>query len=249
MDLDLLPYAVIGFIAQLVDSALGMAFGSLSSSLLLAMGFPAQSLSVTVHMAEIFGGSASALSHWRMKNIDWATLRKLFFPAIAGAIIGALLVTQFNNETLAPWLGVYFLIIGFVIIVKAIRPSLIRVIKTHRRVLGFLGGFLDAFGGAGWGEFVSSGLLLRGMEVRNVIGSLVVVEFVIAVVVSLVFYTMIGVAHWPEIIALALGAITAAPLGAWICKKTPVLPLMLAVGILIAVIGIKTIMFSTIVVL
>jgi uncharacterized membrane protein YfcA len=239
----LIIYALIGFVAQLVDSSIGMAFGSLSSSLLLAIGFPAQSLSMTVHMTEIFGGSASAISHWRMNNLDYTTLKKLALPAIIGTVIGALLVTQFNNGALVPWLGCYFILIGTTIIIKTLYPSLIRVIKTHRRVLGFIGGFLDAFGGAGWGEFVSSGLLLRGHEVRKVVGSLVTVEFMVAVTVSVIFYSTIGITHWPEIIALSLGAIAAAPLGAWICKKAPSIPLTLVVGLVIVIIGLKTLVF------
>lgn len=244
MDSSLFIYALIGFIAQLVDSSLGMAFGSISSSLLLSIGFPAQSLSATVHMAEIFGGSVSAVSHWRMKNIDVATLKKLALPAIVGAVLGALLVTRFSNETLTLCLGFYFVIIGSVIIVKTLKPSFIRLINTRREVLGVIGGFLDAFGGAGWGEFVSSGLLLRGYDVRKVIGSLVTVEFAIAVIVSIIFYNTIGIQYWPEIIALSLGAIAAAPLGALICNKVPVAPLTLGVGCLIILVGFKTLLFG-----
>ncbi len=242
MDTDLILYALIGFTAQLVDSTLGMAFGSLSSSLLLSMGLPPQSLSATVHMAEIFGGGASALSHWRIKNIDKTLLKKLALPAILGAIIGALLITQFDNQTLKPWLGLYFLLIGTAIITKALYPSIIRIIKTHREILGFIGGFLDAFGGAGWGEFVSSGLLLRGQEVRTAIGSIVIVEFMVAVIVSVIFYSTVGITHWPIIISMALGAIAAAPLGAWACKTAPARPLTFFVGILIALIGLKTLL-------
>ena len=242
--MDLWIYAAIGFIAQLVDSSLGMAFGSLSSSLLLSIGFPPQALSATVHMAEIFGGSASAVSHWRMKNLDWALLKKLLVPAIVGAILGAALVTQFNNEALKPWLGIYFIIIGIVIIVKTLYPSLIRAIKTHRETLGFIGGFLDAFGGAGWGEFVSSGLLLRGHEVRSAIGSLVTAEFIVAITVSIIFFSTIGIAYWPVIISMSLGAIAAAPVGALICKKAPVIPLTLCVAAIIIIIGLKTLIAS-----
>lgn len=194
-------------------------------------------------MAEIFGGSASAISHWRMNNLDYTTLKKLALPAIVGAVLGAFLVTQFDNGNLSLWLGVYFLLIGSTIIIKTLNPSFIRVIKTHRRVLGFIGGFLDAFGGAGWGEFVSSGLLLRGHEVRKVVGSLVTVEFMVAVTVSVIFYSTIGIKHWPEIIALSLGAIAAAPLGAWICKKSPSVLLTLGVGFVIVMIGLKTLVF------
>lgn len=244
MEDNLLIYALIGFCAQLVDSALGMAFGSLSSSLLLAIGFPAQSLSATVHMAEIFGGSASALSHWRMGNIDMPLLKKLAVPALAGAILGAFMVTQFDNKFLYPLMGIYFSIIGSVIVLKALRPEIIRTMKTRRETIGFIGGFLDAFGGAGWGEFVSSGLLLRGYDTRKAIGSIVAVEFMIAIAVSVILFSTMGISLWAPIIALALGAIAAAPIGAYVCRRTPSRLLTLGVGSLIAVIGVKTLIQS-----
>jgi uncharacterized membrane protein YfcA len=238
--LDLLPYLFIGFAAQLIDSALGMAFGSLSSSLLLLLGFPPKSISATVHIAEIFGGCASTISHWRLKNIDPVLLKKLALPAIIGAILGAGLVTQINNEQLKPLLGLYFMMIGTIVIIKTLRPALIKTIKIHREALGFCGGFLDAFGGAGWGEFVSSALLLRGYNVRTAVGSLVTVEFMVSVTISVVFLSVMGISYLPVIIALSIGAICAAPLGALICKKAPVVPLTLCVACLIIAVGFKT---------
>lgn len=244
MNLDLFLYAAIGFVAQLVDSSIGMAFGSLSSSLLLSAGLPAQSLSATVHVAEIFGGSAAAFSHWRMKNLDWPLFHKLLWPALTGAIIGAFLVTRIDNENLKLFMGIYFVFIGTVILVKTLRPVLIGTLKTHREIIGFFGGFLDAFGGAGWGEFVSSGLLLRGQEVRTAIGSLVTVEFIISAAVSAVFFSTTGIGHWPVIASLAASSIAAAPLGALVCRKAPALPLKLAVGTVIVIVGIRTVLLA-----
>lgn len=244
MEPALVLYALAGFAAQLVDSALGMAFGSLSSALLLATGFPPQSLSATVHMAEVFGGGASALSHWRMKNIDPVVLKKLLVPAIIGAALGALLVTRFDGAALRPWLGFYFTVIGSVVIIKTLRPALIPLVHAHRETLGFFGGFFDAFGGAGWGEFVSSGLLLRGSDVRTSIGSLNTVEFIVSVTVSVVFFSTTGITSWPAIIALSAGAIIAAPFGALLCKVAPAFPLKLCVGGLIVAIGLKTLLGS-----
>ncbi|MGB4101947.1 MAG: sulfite exporter TauE/SafE family protein [Alphaproteobacteria bacterium] len=242
MDWSFLLYVVIGFVAQLVDSALGMAFGSLSSGVMLSIGFPPQALSATVHMAEIFGGGAAAVSHWRLGNLDFSLLKKLTIPAIAGAVLGTFLVTHIDNTVLKPLLGVYFLVIGLVIVVKALRPTMIRIMTIRQSALGFVGGFLDAFGGAGWGEFVSSGLLLRGHNVRNAIGSLVAAEFMVAVTVSVIFYTTTGTVHWLEVIALALGAVAAAPLGAWLCKRTPLTPLTALVGLLVAALGLKALL-------
>ncbi len=237
---EILPFILIGFIAQFVDSAIGMAFGTLTSTLLLLVGIPPQTLSATVHTAEIFGGGASAFSHWRLGNIDRELLKKLAIPALIGAVIGTLLLTLFNNETLKPWLGLYFMMIGLMILMKAWRPDWIAPVHIHRRFLGFFGGLLDAFGGAGWGEFVSSGLILRGFEIRKSVGSMVTVEFMVSVVVTVVFVGTVGITNWPVIFALAAGAIAAAPLGAWACKVAPAKPLKIVVGLTITLIGLKT---------
>lgn len=239
---EIILYIAIGFVAQFVDSAIGMAFGTLTSTLLLLAGIPLQTLSATVHTTEIFGGGAAALSHWRLGNIDRELLKKLALPALIGAIFGTLLLTLFSNEGLKPWLGLYFMLIGAVIVTKGIKPDWIAPIHIHRRILGFFGGFLDAFGGAGWGEFVSSGLILRGFEIRNSVGSMVAVEFMVSVMVTIVFAGTVGIGNWHIIFALAGGAIVAAPLGAWACKVAPAGPLKIVVGIIIALIGLKTLL-------
>ena len=240
--LELVPFILIGFIAQFVDSAIGMAFGTLTSTLLLLAGIPPQTLSATVHTAEIFGGSASSFAHWRMGNIDRELLKKLAIPALIGAALGTLLLTLFDNESLKPWLGLYFTVIGTVIVTKAVRPDWIAPVHIHRRILGFFGGFFDAFGGAGWGEFVSSGLILRGFEIRKAVGSMVTVEFMVSVMVAVVFAGTVGITNWPVIFAVAAGAIAAAPLGAWACKVAPAKPLKIAVGTTITLIGLKTLL-------
>lgn len=241
---DILIYILIGFIAQLADSSLGMAFGTLSSSLLLAYGFPPKALSATVHMAEIFSSGASTLSHYRLKNIDKDLFKKLSVPAVLGTIIGTVLVIYFPGDSIKPWISGYFSLIGFVIVVKSLCPSLIRPVKVGVAPVGFLGGFFDAFGGAGWGEFVSSGLVLQGKEVRTAVGSLNAVEFLITIIISVIFISTIGINHWHVIGAVAGGGMIAAPLGALICKKIPAKWLMLAVGLAVTILGIRSLLLA-----
>ncbi len=239
---DLALFFAIGFVAQLADSSLGMAYGTLSSSLLLAHGFPARAISATVHMAEIFSSAASAYAHWRLRNIDWQLLKKLSLPAIAGALIGAVLVLQVPSDMLKPFIAGYFILIGIVITVKSIRPTLIRPFNSKAGPVGFIGGFLDAFGGAGWGEFVSSSLILQGRDVRTAVGSLNAVEFMVTCTVTLVFITTIGAQQWPAVAAIALGGIVAAPFGAYACKHIPAKWLMLAVGLAVSCLGAKALL-------
>lgn len=236
---DLLFYAGAGFLAQLVDSALGMAFGTLSSSLLLAQGFPPRAISAVVHLAEIFSSGASALAHWRLKNIDTGLLKRLAPPAILGALCGAALVLYVPSDFLKPWISGYFCLVGLVLVAKALRPALVQVRGVNVGGLGFLGGFLDAFGGAGWGEFVSSGLLLRGTNARATVGTLNATEFLVTTAVSLVFVSSLGFLHWEAVAAIALGGMVAAPLGALI-KRAPTRALTIAVGLAVTALGLKS---------
>lgn len=237
---DLVFFFFAAFAAQLVDGAIGMGYGTLSSGLLLASGFPPQSISATVHMAQIFSSGASTISHYRFKNIDATLLKKLALPAMIGAALGAFLVTRISGAALKPWIAGYFVFVGIFICIKTLRPQTVRLFKIKRAVLGFIGGFLDAFGGSGWGEFVSSGLVLRGQEIRTAVGSLNAAEFLVTLTVSATFITLTEITNWPAVIAIAGGGIAAAPFGAWICKHAPAKPLTLAVGLVVAILGVKS---------
>ncbi|MES2604313.1 MAG: sulfite exporter TauE/SafE family protein [Pseudomonadota bacterium] len=241
LDSALLWYFAAGFGAQLVDSSLGMAFGTLSSSSLLALGFPAQSLSATVHTAEIFTSAMSSYSHWRLRNIDFALLRRLAPFAVLGALLGSLAILLMPGDNLRPLLAVYFVMIGSVIAFKALWPAAVRPLRQiSARAVGGLGGFFDAFTGAGWGEIVSSGLILRGDNVQKSVGTLNSTEFLVTTTVTLVFITASSATHWPTVVALALGGMCAAPIGAWACKHLPARPLTFAVGVVVALLGLRT---------
>lgn len=232
-------FIFIGFTAQLIDSSLGMGFGTLSSSLLLAFGFPPSAVSATIHTAEIFSGGGSAFSHYKLGNIDRELLKKLIPTAALGALLGSVLMIYFPANNLKYYLAVYFLVMGIIVLLKAINKHAIAALKIKRRLLGFFGGFFDAFCGAGWGEFVSSGLLIRGQDTRSAVGTLNTAEFLITIIISAAFMVSGGFIHWEAVAGVSLGGLMAAPLGAWACKKLPADILMAAVGITIIILSIK----------
>jgi len=237
----LLWYFAAGFGAQLIDGAIGMAFGTLSSSSLLSFGFPPQALSATVHAAKIFTGVASSYSHWRLGNIDRELFRKLAPAAAVGALFGTLAILAMPGERLRPLLALYFTFIGGVVTVKALWPAAIDPVKRVRtRVLGAIGGFFDAFSGAGWGEIVSSGLILRGDNIQKAVGTMNLAELVVTSIVNVVFIAVQSAADWSVVLALAAGGICAAPLGAWACKHLPSRPLILFSGVVLSLLGVRT---------
>lgn len=235
-----LEYLIIGFLAQLVDGALGMAYGLTSTTLLLTAGLSPAYASATTHAAECITTGFSGLAHHQFGNIDRTLFRRLLLPGILGAIVGSLLLTLINSHAIKPFVALYLLIMGGIIIIKAFREFPPRTVTSHLTPLGFIGAFMDAVGGGGWGPIVTSNLLVRGNEARMTIGSVNACEFFVAVASSMTFL-MGGVdIGWVIVAALATGGALASPIGAWLCKHLPTKWLMLIVGILIVGLSCRT---------
>ena len=240
IDSHFLWFVLAGFVAQLIDGALGMAYGVSASSLLMSFGLPPAVVSSTVHAAECFSTGASAVSHKAFGNVNSALFRRLLIPGVVGAVVGAYFLASFPGETLRPFIAVYLLVMGGVIIVKAFREFPPRSVSTHLVPLGFAGAFVDAVGGGGWGPIVASTLIVRGNDVRSTVGSVNAVEFFVTLAASVTFFLTIGLGNWPVIAGLALGGLIAAPIGAWACKHVPVKPFMIGVGVLVCLLSART---------
>jgi uncharacterized membrane protein YfcA len=242
MTAEFLLWVAAGFLAQLVDGTLGMAYGVTASSLLLSFGLPPATTSATVHAAECFTTGASALSHHAFRNISTVLFRKLLVPGILGAVVGAYILSSFPGQTLRPFVASYLVVMGGIIILKAFREFPPRTVTTHLGPLGFVGALIDALGGGGWGPIVASTLMVRGHNVRETVGSVNAVEFFVTLAASVTFVVTLGLTNWPMILGLALGGLPAAPLGAWACKRMPLKPLMVLVGALIVVLSLRTLL-------
>lgn len=203
---EFLLYALAGFLAQLIDGALGMAYGVTASSILLTVGVPPAAASATVHAAECFSTGVSALSHHAFGNISRHLFRRLLLPGILGAMLGAYVLTSLPGEKLKPYIAGYLLIMGLVIFTKAFREIPPRQVTTHLGPLAFGGAFVDAVGGGGWGPIVASNLIVRGNDVRETVGSVNAVEFFVTSASSAVFVATLGLSHWKIILGLAAGA-------------------------------------------
>lgn len=239
---DFLYYVAAGFVAQLIDGALGMAYGVTATSLLLSFGMPPAAASATVHAAECFTTGASAISHHAFGNVSAPLFRRLIVPGVAGAVVGAYVLSRFPGHTLTPYVSVYLIVMGAVIIVKAFREFPPRAVTTHLAPLGFGGAMVDALGGGGWGPIVASTLIARGSDVRLTVGSVNAVEFFVTFAASVTFVVMLGLTRWPLILALALGGLIAAPLAAWACTRIPHRPFMILVGALVIGLSLRTLL-------
>lgn len=231
---DFALFLLIGFGAQIIDGALGMAFGVLATSSLLAMGVPPATASAMTHVTECFTTAASGTSHAIHRNVDWKLVRRLAPAGMIGGAIGAFLLSNIDGAVIAPFISIYLLGIGVFILWKALRP--LRPRKMHDGavpVIGGIGGFLDAIGGGGWGPMVTSTLVGRGHDIKKVIGSTNLTEFMVTLVISATFIASLGWTELTSAAGLIVGGVLAAPLGAFVLKKVPVKPLMVAVAIVI----------------
>jgi uncharacterized membrane protein YfcA len=228
----------IGFAAQLIDGALGMAFGVISTSVMLALGMPPAQASAVVHTAEIFTTGASAISHVWHRNIDWRLVWRLGIAGAAGAVLGAWVLSNLDATAARPFIAAYLLAVGAFILLRAMRIAPTRDAPTvWTAPVGFVAGFLDASGGGGWGPVATSTLVGSGHAPRQAIGSVNTTEFFVTVAAATTFFVELGASPIRELIALILGGLLAAPLGGWVVKRMPPRPLMVAVGLLIVVLS------------
>lgn len=231
----LLPFIAIGFGAQLVDGAIGMAFGVITNTLLVSvMGMPPAQASARVHIVEMFTTAASGISHVLHKNVDWKLFSRLAIPGVVGGVLGAYVLTNIDAAIAKPFVMAYLSGIGFYLLYRAWGYT-----HEHRQPkviapLGFIGGFLDAAGGGGWGPVVTSNLLIQGSSPRMTVGTVNTTEFFLTTAVSITFITQIGFeAFTVATFGLLIGGLLAAPLGAYLTKRIPPQRLMLMVGVIL----------------
>ena len=241
---DFLLFAAVGFAAQLVDGALGMAYGVISSTVLLSLGVPPATSSASVHASKVFTGAASALSHAGHRNIDVRTLVPLAGAGVLGGCVGVFVLTSIEGSRIKPYVIAWLAVMGLVILARAWRGVTPRSAPFKAPApLGFVGGVLDAMGGGGWGPTVTTTLVGSGMAPRQAIGTSNAAEFFVAVAVSSAFLFALVTGRWENaeglrdhawaVGGLVVGGIVAAPLAGWITKVLPAAGPVWVVGALV----------------
>jgi uncharacterized membrane protein YfcA len=229
---------LVGFLAQVVDGALGMAYGVTATTFLLATGASPGAASASVHIAEIFTTGVSGISHAKFGNVNKDLFVRLLVPGILGGILGAILVTQVDGTAFKPYISAYLLLLGIYILSKAFRPLRLRKnAPKHVGKLALFGGFVDAAGGGGWGPVVTSTLVGSGNDPRTTIGSVNFAEFFLTLAGAAVFTLLMETNTWPIIVGLVFGGLFAAPFAAVLCKKLHAKTLLILVGMLITLIS------------
>ncbi|MFJ7938818.1 sulfite exporter TauE/SafE family protein [Peribacillus sp. NPDC096622] len=236
----LIIFAFIGFLAQLIDGSLGMAYGVTSTSLLLTFGIAPAVASASVHLSEVVTTAASGISHMKFGNVDRQALLKLIIPGSIGAFVGACFLSNLPGNVVRPYISIFLFILGVYVLFRFLNISKTRnerksinISRKKSIVLGLIAGFADATGGGGWGPITTPVLLSqKGVPARKVVGTVDTSEFAVAVSATLGFLIALGwqEVNWFWVIALMAGGIIAAPTAAWIVTKLPSYLLGVLVG-------------------
>lgn len=231
----LLPFIAVGFAAQMIDGALGMAFGVIANTLMVGvLGVPPALASQRVHIVECFTTATSGISHLLHGNIDKKLFFRLLIPGVIGGVLGAYALSSIDATVVKPWVLLYLAGIGLYLLVRGILyPPKIKDASLVAP-LGLVGGFLDAAGGGGWGPVVTSNLLIQGADPRRVIGTVNSVEFFLTLSVSATFIWQLGFADLAgATLGFLIGGIAAAPFGAWAAKHIPAKTMLIMVGVVL----------------
>jgi uncharacterized protein len=229
------PFIAVGFAAQLIDGALGMAFGVISNTLLVSiLGITPARASASVHLVEMFTTAASGISHALNRNIDGRLFARLVLPGMIGGVAGAYLLVQLDGAVTRPFVMAYLCIIGVMLLARSFGRAATKQKLKYIAPLGLIGGFLDAAGGGGWGPVVTSNLLIQGSDPRKTIGTVNAAEFFLTATISATFVIKLGFAAFTlATVGLLIGGVIAAPLGALLTRRVPTMLLLRFVAIIL----------------
>ena len=238
-------FLAAGFVFAMIDGAIGMSYGVTSTSFSLSMGIPPASASMGVHLSEIMSNGIAGWMHYHMGNINWRLFKLLLIPGIIGACTGAYLLSSLEHysQYTKPVVSFYTLILGWVILSKAFKSRAIKSSEKFKKIqlLGLGGGFIDAVGGGGWGSIVLSTLIAGGRSPRFSLGTVKLARFFVAIVSSITFISMLHSKHWDAVAGLVIGSAIASPIAAKISNKISAKAIMVAVGIIVILISVRSI--------
>lgn len=229
---------LVGFSAEVVAGSMGMGYGVICTTILLVLNVPPPIISASIHSAESFTSAAGSISHWQLGNINKKLAKSLAIPAIIGAVTGALLLTYVGerySKITKPFIAVYTMYLGIRIIQNAFKSKEggQQKKKVNINRLGLIGGFIDSFGGGGWGPLVTGTFIKNGHTPRYVIGSSTFAKCILTIASAITFIFTIGIHHWNIVAGLLIGGIVTAPFSAMLTSKLPTQKMFIAVGIVV----------------
>lgn len=239
---------LVGFLAEIVAGSMGMGYGVICTTILLILNVPPPVISASIHSAESFTTAAGSISHYKLGNVNKKLIRLLAVPAIIGAVLGALTLTYVGERyarMTKPLIAAYTMYLGIRILQNAFQKKngngVIKKKKINITALGLTGGFIDSFGGGGWGPLVTGTFIKNGRTPRYVIGSSTIAKFILTVASAVTFIFTVGIHHWNIVAGLLIGGIITAPFSAMLTARLPVKKMFIAVGVVVIIMSLITI--------
>lgn len=243
----LILFILAGFIAQIIDGTIGMAYGISLNSMLLSYGLSPAVASYYVHTSEVFTSLASGISHLKFRNVDVRLLKKLVAPGVVGSIAGAYLLVSFPAGLASIVVSLYLAAVGVAIVVRSRKKTgARRDIYKYVPMIALPGGFLDAVGGGGWGPIVTSTLVAHGGNPRISIGTVNLSEFFVTISQTISFAIFLGMVDWHIMLFITVGGLIAAPLSAYLCSRLPSKMIMVLVGLAVIVVSVRNIIYKVV---
>jgi uncharacterized membrane protein YfcA len=238
---------LVGFLAEIVAGSMGMGYGVMCTTILLILNVPPPVISASIHSAESFTSAAGSISHYKLGNVNKKLTKLLAIPAIIGAVAGAIALSYIGEryaKMTKPFLAAYTMYLGIRILqnafIKKTKSGSVRK-KTNIPFLGLIGGFIDSFGGGGWGPLVTGTFIKNGRTPRYVIGSSTVAKFILTLASAVTFIFTVGIQHWNIVAGLLIGGIVTAPFSAMLTSRLPVKKMFIVVGIVVIAMSLITI--------
>lgn len=239
---------LVGFLAEIVAGSMGMGYGVICTTILLILNVPPPIISASIHSAESFTTAAGSISHYKLGNVNKKLIRHLALPAIIGAVIGAITLTYVGEayaKMTKPLIAAYTLYLGVRILQNAIKKKKLNGGMKKKKInipaLGLIGGFIDSFGGGGWGPLVTGTFIKNGRTPRYVIGSSTIAKFILTVASAITFIFTVGIHHWNIVAGLLIGGIITAPFSAMLTAKLPIKKMFVVVGIVVIIMSLISI--------
>ena len=241
---------LVGFLAEIVAGSMGMGYGVICTTILLILNISPPIISASIHSAESFTTAAGSISHYKFGNVNKKLTKLLAIPAVIGAVVGALLLTYVGEryaKMTKPVIAVYTMYLGLRILQNAFAKKTgngnggTPKKKTNITVLGLVGGFIDSFGGGGWGPLVTGTFIKNGRTPRYVVGSSTIAKFILTFASAVTFLFTVGIHHWNIVAGLLIGGIITAPFSAMLTARLPMKKMFIAVGVVVIAMSLITI--------
>ncbi|MDP8213644.1 MAG: sulfite exporter TauE/SafE family protein [Candidatus Euphemobacter frigidus] len=238
---------VLAFAAEMIDSSLGMGYGTILSPVLIIMGFPPLVVVPSILLSQAFGGFSASVFHHRLKNVELNRRsrdgRIVLLITVLGvvAVVGAaILATGISKQALKTYIGILVLIMGIILL------SRIHFRFSWKKMIGvgILSSFNKGMSGGGFGPVVTAGQIIAGHNHKNAIGVTTAAEAPICVCGFIAYCFLKGsdaiLQDWIVFVPLTVGSLLSTPIGAMITKKFPENKIRPVMGMLVIVLGIWT---------